>query len=465
MDYPRNENTENLLLASMMNSINVANDAAFALTVEDFYSSRNRAVFMALCQCVKRDEKIEVLNVFHALKAISQQEADLPFLMDLWTAGSSYGGTSKAFIEEIKKFSKLRKIVTMCQKAIELSCKDGSDPIEVQGTIFKEINEALSSSGKKTSFRPQEILENFDDSGKTLVELIEQRQEEFRNGICTMKGIPLGYEKLDEMMNGICKGHFIIIGARPGVGKTSFMCNWIHRMIKFRNQKVVFFSLEMTEYEVIQKLISIDSGVDLKELLKGKTSGEFQKVVTSQFEYFKHNLIIEVEDALTVSQLIARANRLIASDGVTVVYIDYLTRIRGDGKFESKHEEISSISNALTAFAKHSKIPVICVAQLNRDMEKGESVRAPRSSDLGGSGQIERDAHDILLLHRPDQFDKLNKPGMLEVHVTKNRFGADQMVSFACDYKCSRYEEVNFEKKTQFDDEIDDKFKQFGNYK
>ena len=445
MTVPFLPETEAFLLGRMLSSINAANDAVFALSPGDFYDQKNRAIFEACSLAVKKNVEVEPMTILTILQEIRPGAADAGHLLGLKLSTFGDSEQTKSFIGDIKRVSMLRQIIELSKLSIEKAHSKGVDPEEVQAEMMGNLNQVFSSSLKKTSFKALESIENFEDSGIDIFQYAEKRMEEHHQGVKIMKGIPLDYERLDGLLKGICRGHFIIIGARPGVGKSTFVCNMIHRLLHRRRVNVGFFSMEMTRFQVAQKLICIAAQINSEKLDDGTLSHqEFLRFYEAGQGFKGQNLIIEEQDALPVSQFIARARRMIANDKIDVIFVDYLTRLRGEGKFNSKQEEVMMVSKALCAFAKEVNIPLVCIAQLNRDVEKNEKTRPPRKSDLSQSGQIEADAHSILMLHRPDQDDPHNKPGLLRIYVVKNRFGKEGYVDFSFDGATGIYEEITY---------------------
>lgn len=448
--------TERFLLGRMLSSKNAAEDAVFSLRPEDFQEGSHRAIFQACCLAIKRDFKVEPLTILSILQEIKPGEADFGVLNSLTYYAFGDDEETKSFIHAIKKASMLRQIVQLSQIAIDKAQLKGAVPETLQSEIMENLNQVFSNSLKKTTFKAHEIVENFEGSGCSYSEVVEKRMEEYRQGVRTMRGIPLHYPKLDKLMQGISNGHFIIVGARPGAGKSTFMCNWIHRLITKSHCRVGFFSMEMTKEQVASKILGIASKVNSEKVEEGSLNpDEFMRIHEAQEEFKNYPLIIEEQDALPVSQFIARARRMIATDGVNVIFLDYLTRLKGEGRFNSKQEEVMSISKALCAFAKEANIPLICIAQLNRDVEKSEAKRAPRKSDLAQSGQIEADAHSILMLYRPapdKEYDVEGKEiktlgnleNLLKVFIVKNRFGKEGVVDFYFDGSTGIYEEIDY---------------------
>lgn len=166
------------------------------------------------------------------------------------------------------------------------------------------------------------------------------------------------------------------------------------------------------------------------------------------------SIIIDDQPNLMLSQLTARAKRMVLANDVKVLFIDYLSEVKGEGRFVNKQEEMQHVSKGLRAIAKNLNVPVICIAQLNRESEKGN--RLPIKSDLRESGQIEADAYSILLLHR----DEEKRPGIMSVNVVKNRLGREASFDFKFTGSTGEIEEIGYYKKNDFGatDQVNDPY-------
>lgn len=260
-----------------------------------------------------------------------------------------------------------------------------------------------------------------------------------------VKGIPTGYQKLDRVLDGLQDTAMIVIGARPAVGKTSFMTN-ILLNIANSGTPVGMFSLEMSKVQILERIMFGQSGINAAALRQGKKLSTHQQgAFTSAVRKVK-SLPFFVDDrpALRIDQIQATARRMVADHGVKCIGVDYLQLANPTGHMASREREVSEISAGLKALAKELNIPVLVLAQLNREVEKraGKDAGVPRVSDLRDSGSIEQDADQIMLLYRPFTTDKDADQEEAKVIVGKNRFGETGHINLKWDAAATTYREV-----------------------
>lgn len=290
-------------------------------------------------------------------------------------------------------------------------------------TIVSKIN---STSKKESILRIDDILlGKHREDGKSLLSLTQELMEKVQLGQSTLPGISTGWKALDDFIGGLLPGHLIIIGARPGVGKTTFCCNLCVNMAIDQNIPVGFFSLEMSHEEITKKFLSNISNVDHQKLARGELSSlEFSSFVAQAIAKMMQspNIYVDSQPNLLIGELKLRAKRMKEVYGVKAIIIDYLGYISCKQYEGNKVEQVSFISKELKVIARELNIPVICICQLNRG--PANEKRRPAQSDLRDSGQIEANADEIIMLHRPELDDKNNAPAVLELIIEKNRYGA-----------------------------------------
>lgn len=442
IEMPCCKQSEQLVLGSMINSINSINEACSILVESDFYFLSHRKIFLASYQLMQEDSPCDVHLLSEKLKEKNELDGvgGVRALIDL----SQNAGTS-VHVEEyctiIKNKSLLRKIIYSCQTGIQKSCTL-PDPEAVLEELQKNLFNVIAN--KKHEFSTLEkIATGRDlDPPKTYLEKVQMFQEQRLRGEIVLPGIPSAWTELDEKIGGLIDSHFVVIGARPSVGKTTFSLNIILSMIK-RDLPVGMFSLEMPAQDIVEKLVCLEAGLSHDLIRKGIISSEDYShfLVPAYHKLLAKPFFIEDEGGLSISKLSARAKRMKESFGIKALVIDYLGQIRGD-KAENKQVEIANISVQLKALAKNLSIPVICLVQLNRKTEVDN--RAPIMSDLRDSGQIEADADEILLLHRP-----MDKPGALEIHIAKNRYGSIGKLEGAFEKNTGRIQIISEQQKKQ----------------
>ena len=261
-----------------------------------------------------------------------------------------------------------------------------------------------------------------------------------------MTGVPTGYTKLDEITSGWQPSDLIIIAGRPAMGKTSFALSLAKNIAVDAQVPIGFFSLEMNNVQLVNRLISNVCEIVGSKILNGQlTPDEWDRLDKRLRNLQGAQVYVDDTPGLSVFELRTKARRLVREKGVGVIMIDYLQLMNANGmKFGSRQEEVSTISRSLKGLAKELNIPVIALSQLSRNVENREGLegKRPQLSDLRESGAIEQDADMVLFVHRPEYYhifedDKGNDlHGMAQIIIAKHRKGAtgDVLLTFKGQY-------------------------------
>ncbi len=318
--------------------------------------------------------------------------------------------------------------------------------------IIKDANENIVDSGRLLDSAEQRIFEirqGRDVSGLTHIkEVIEGETYERLTKITDPEtkddyiGIPTGISDLDKVITGLNKSDLIIVGARPGMGKTSFALN-IARNVALKGKKVAFFSLEMTRDQIAQRLLSNEASIPSTKLRTGElTPEEWTRLGNAGQHLSNADIFVDETSGITVPEMKAKLLR----NKVDVVIIDYLGLMQSAKRTENRVQEVSDITRNLKIMAKDLKVPVIACAQLSRGTEtKGKSHR-PALSDLRESGSIEQDADIVLFLYRETYYDnekndgeERSDPNKAECIVAKNRHGELSTIDLHWDGQFTRF--------------------------
>ncbi len=325
--------------------------------------------------------------------------------------------------------------------------------MQVAQGIIKDINENTKDSGTMLDSAEQNIYEiragreisglthiKSVIEGETYSRLSKMNDPETRDDFI---GIPCGIGELDKMITGLNKSDLIILGARPGMGKTSFALN-IARNVAVKGKTVCFFSLEMTRDQLAQRMLSSEAGIKSEKLRTGELEpDEWTRLAQAGDVLSKTQLYFDESSSITVPEMKAKLRRM---PKVDLVVIDYLGLMKSAKSTEKRVQEVSEITRNLKIMAKELKVPVITCAQLSRGTEvKGKSHR-PALSDLLESGSIEQDADIVLFLYRETYYDNertneedLGDPNAAECIVAKNRHGEIGTVKMHWDGQYTRF--------------------------
>lgn len=242
----------------------------------------------------------------------------------------------------------------------------------------------------------------------------------------TITGVPSGFQDLDEMTAGFQPGELIIIGGRPGMGKTAFALNVAQHVGIEMKEPVAIFSLEMSKEQLAMRMLCAESMVDSSQVRKGFIGkNDWPKLTSAAGRLSEAPIFIDDSSALTVLEVRAKARRLkMEHRGLSLIVVDYLQLMRSRGSFERREQEISEISRSLKALAKELKIPVIALSQLNRAVEQ-RSGNKPTLADIRESGAIEQDADVIIFIYRDNEQAKGDRAvaNTIKVDVAKQRNG------------------------------------------
>jgi replicative DNA helicase len=428
---PHSKESEMMVLGCMLTSINSLNIGADSLDDSDFYFTEHKLVFQTLKGAYRQEKPADVHLICEELKRQDQLKSvgGAAYVTSL----AQYAGTS-AYIEQyvdlVKSKSILRRMIDAAQIVEKRALEEPEDvPValdEAQGLFFKISQAANPVAGRLLA----EVLTGTRAKSETpFLKELEERQEKFQTkgpddpGIT---GIPTRFTDLDKMVNGLNDSHLIIVAGRPAMGKTAFALNIAEHVCFDNDVPVGIFSLEMTAEQLVHRVVCSQSEVESDKILTGSLNGiEYQRVVAAVNRMQKHTMVIDDQPGLRITDLRARARRMKEVHNIGLLIVDYLQLLSGSTSsrnMESRQAEISEISRMLKNLARELDIPVICPSQLSRKVEERQGHR-PMMSDLRESGSIEQDADIIMFLLRREYYDPMDKPGMAEVIVGKNRHG------------------------------------------
>jgi len=341
----------------------------------------------------------------------------------------------------VKEKAMLRNLIhathSIQQKAFE--GEDGADAIldGAESSIF-----ALAEDRVKAGLIP--IKEIVHDS-------FDRLEKIFREGK-SITGISTGYGELDKLLSGLQPSELIILAARPSQGKTALALNMAENIGIRGGLPVAFFSLEMSKESLLQRLVASVAQVDAHKFRSGHLSREDWRRMTEALSTISSSpLWVDDAGSTSVLEIGAKARRLKRDKGLSLLVVDYLQLITGRGRFNSRQEEVASISRGLKGLAKELQIPVLVLSQLTRAPERDE--RGPQLSDLRESGAIEQDADVVMFIYRPNFFNLNATPeerDMADILIAKQRNGPTDKVKFVFRSRLTRFEEAAPDAFSQF---------------
>lgn len=418
---PQATDIEEAVLGAMMVNTDSVEQSMDLLKPESFYDGRNRAIFEAMYELFNERSPIDMLTVVDKMKQKGTlNEVGGPARLAALTQQVGTGSNVEYYVRILQQKAIQRNLIEASYGILK-DAFDTSIPVDdlvttAQDTVYNAIAGNLKNPYKHVS----EVI-------NLSMERIERSQHS--TGVT---GVHSGFHKVDQFTMGWQPGNLIILGARPSVGKTAFALNLARNAAVEFNEPVAFFSLEMTSMELLDRLIATESGIS-SDKLKGKLKilpEEWQVLEQSVGRIVKAPIYIDETPGITLTEFIAKSKRLVREKGVKIIFVDYL-QLMHSGKPQlggfSKVQEVTEISNTLKTTAKELNIPIIALAQLNRNlMSRMGSNGKPVLSDLKDSGSIEQDADIVVFLHRPGLIGLAEDPdeqAKTEVIFAKNRNG------------------------------------------
>ncbi len=432
---PQAVELEEAVLGALMVEQQAMNEVGEILSAEAFYKHSHQLIYQAIRELAEAQSPIDFLTVKDQLERNNDLEraGGLPYLMEL-TRNIANSAHIEYHANIIAQKALARQLITFTSEVQVEAFDEGSDISEVmqkaEGELFK-----LSQNNLKKDYT------QIDPVIKEAQLLLRQAQA--RDG--HMSGLTSGFDKLDEMTHGWQKSDLVIIAARPAMGKTAFVLSMAKNMAVDHNIPVAVFSLEMSNVQLVNRLLVNVSQVEGDKI----KSGNLNSVDAENFAMGVNTLQgkpIYVDDtpSLSVFELRTKARRLVKEHGVEMIIIDYLQLMNASGmKHGSRQEEVSTISRSLKGLAKELNIPVIALSQLNRGVEsrEGPDGKKPQLSDLRESGAIEQDADMVCFIHRPEYYkikevNGMSTEGRAQVIIAKHRNGSvgDVMLEFKKDF-------------------------------
>ncbi len=411
---PNSIEAEQSVIGSMMMDRAAIVAASETLLAEDFYHSQYGVLFDSMVELFNENEPVDFVTLQNKLKEkdVPPEISSLGYISDL-VAAVPTSANVRYYANIVKEKAMLRRLIKVTE-SIQNECYAGTEDVE---TIFanteKNIFQLLQSQDSGEFMPIKQIVMN-------ALNRIEKASRIEGN----VTGIATGFIDLDYRMSGLQLSDLILIAARPSMGKTAFVLNIAQYTAFHDNLPTVIFSLEMSKEQLVNRLFSLESRVDAQALRNGSLSDtDWEKLIESAGVIGRSNLIIDDTPGISIGELRSKCRKYKLEHDIKLVIIDYLQLMSGNGRTDSRQQEISEISRALKALARELHVPVIALSQLSRAVEQRPDHR-PMLSDLRESGAIEQDADVVMFIYRDDYYNKdSDKKHIAEIIIAKQRNG------------------------------------------
>lgn len=439
---PHAQGAEKAILSSMLQDPQEWIGAAVELGIREthFYLPSHASLFKVLVGMFERGEMIEFISLVQTLNDKGQLDriGGPGAITDIYTYAPSPGGFFH-YAKTVKEKAMLRALIQNANESIADAYESPDEPEGVLDRAETRLMAIRDGSTVKVRQTTKQLMN----------EVIEELAGEIRGEEATY-GISTGFSGIDQLIGGLKPGNMYVVAARPSMGKTSLMMNIVEHVCIDQKIPTAVFSLEMDAKKLLRRT-SIGRAKFAMKRGVTPTKGDLQRIQRAAIEIGESHLEIDDTPAISISELRAKARRIHRDKGLGLIAIDYLQLMKALSKqaMGSREREIAEISAGTKALAKELGIPIIVLAQINRDVEKrtGKSLGVPRMSDLRESGAIEQDADMVGMLYRPsyyatDEDEKKHLEGLAKLSIAKNRDGETGEVRLSWIPELMRFEDA-----------------------
>jgi replicative DNA helicase len=411
---PHSREAEEAVVGAVLINPEVYYDVAQFLQADDFYIHRHKWIWEAFTRLHEQRTPIDMLTLSDELDRVGQlAELGGPAYLTALINQVPSSLNAESYGRIVEAHSIRRKMINAANQIAALAYNEESlvDTVmdEAEKAVFNVSERRLKHDLVPISSVLSEYYDRIDDLAKRSDEIF---------------GVPTGFIDLDKLLSGLQPSDLLIIAGRPGQGKSGFLLSVAKNASLTHKKHVAIFSLEMSNEQVVQRLIAQETGIDSQRLRTGKLAEEEWPLFTHSIEVFSDTKIfLDDTPAITPLQLRTKCRRLHMEYGLDLVIIDYLQLMGGDTRNDNRVQEVSYISRNLKILARELNVPVLAAAQLSRAVEQ-RSDKRPVLSDLRESGSLEQDADIVMFIYRPDQYEKDTvKQNVAEIIVAKHRNG------------------------------------------
>ncbi|HEX8949112.1 MAG TPA: replicative DNA helicase [Dissulfurispiraceae bacterium] len=419
---PQNIEAEQSVLGAIIFDNEALPKAIELLTPDDFYKESHRRLYQAMLELFDKNEPVDIITLTDFLRRSGSLDAigGIPYLSTLANSIPTSANV-RYHARIVREKSLLRSLI---QTATHITAKVYEDSLEAEEMVDYAEKMIFDIADRRTEASFADMNSVIKDSIKMIEQLFDKKE--------TITGVPTGFKDLDELTSGLQAGDLIIIGGRPGMGKTAFALNIAQHVGVEMKEPVAIFSLEMSKEQLAMRMLCSEGMVDASRVRKGFLGKQdWPKLTSAAGRLAEAPIFIDDSSALTALEIRAKARRLKREHkGLSLIVVDYLQLMRSKGNFDIREQEIAEISRSLKALAKELKVPVIALSQLNRAVEhRGD--RKPTLADLRESGAIEQDADIIIFLYRDGETNK-NDPAVrniVKIDIAKQRNGPTGVIN------------------------------------
>lgn len=412
---PHNDDAEKSVLGSVLLDKDALYEVLEILKPEDFYNDMHKEIYTAVIELYRKSQPVDILTLSEELKKRKSLEmvggrAYIAMLSTMVPSTSNAAQYAKIIAEK----AVIRRLISTASDIMEKGYQEKMESAEVLDFAERGIFEIAQQRQTKDFQHLKDVL-------WTNIAKIDEMSKLDGN----LTGLTTGFHDLDAKTSGLQRSDLIMLAARPAMGKTAFALNIAQQAAIKGKGKVLIFSLEMSKEQLGQRLLSMESRIEMQKLKTGSLERkDWDQIHIALDTLSKANIYIDDTPGITAMEIKNKCRRLKAEKGLDLVVIDYLQLMSFEGKAESRQQEITALSRFLKLLAREMDCPVLVLSQLSRAPEQRNDHR-PILSDLRESGSIEQDADIVMFLYRDEYYnpETTEKPNICEVNIAKQRSG------------------------------------------
>jgi replicative DNA helicase len=430
---PANPEAEESVLGALLIDPDAVIRVASFLRADDFYWEKNGWIYQAVLDLHERRQPADFITVVDELERRNQlQEAGGATYIATLINNTPTAVHVEHYAHIVERTATLRRLIGAAGKIAALAYEEADDVDELVDRAEQLIFGVSERRVRRDLTPVRQIMHGVVDR----IDFLHRH----KGGIL---GVPSGFSKIDKLLGGFQKSDLIVLAARPGVGKTSLALNVAVNAAKRHGQRVAFFSMEMSNEQLVQRLLAAETGINQQRLRMGEIEDdEWQMLVEAAGVLSDTLLFIDDTPAMSALELRTKARRLQAEFGLDLVIVDYLQLMRSDSRAENRVQEISYITRSLKSLAREIEAPLIAVSQLSRAVES-RSDHKPILSDLRESGSIEQDADIVMFIYREDLIkENTERKNIADIIVAKHRNGPTDTVPLYFDRELTRFADL-----------------------
>lgn len=411
---PHSVESEQSILGSIILDKDAIITVSETINPSDFYKEAHKIIYESMLKLNSNNEPIDLITLIEELRKEGHLDnvGGISYLTSLSTIVPTTSNV-KYYANIVKEKSVMRQLIKASNEIINLGYDASTDVQEILDQAEKNIFD-ISQEKSGDDIQP--------------INLVLQDTFDMIERLCTQKsdvtGITTGFTDLNKKINGLQRTDLILLAARPAMGKTAFSLNLVQNAALKGDASVAVFSLEMSKEQLVQRMLSAQSNVELSKIKTGSLGeSDWPRIIDAMAVLSEANIFIDDTPGIKISEIRSKCRRLKIEKGLDLILIDYLQLMEGEGKNENRQQEIAKISRSLKILAKELDCPVVALSQLSRSPELRKDHR-PILSDLRESGSIEQDADIVMFLYRDEYYhDDSEKKNIGEVIIAKNRHG------------------------------------------